>query len=131
MSKTIMIRVGAGAAALVAAAAGFLATAPNAVAASTPTVRHIQLVGTAAYQPRPAGSADPAALDTEIPQAFGPEAQEGGGVVAGRVRAQRRHNRSMTRGQGAAAGRAGANIASSDRPPRSSPTSSCATGPSC
>jgi hypothetical protein len=109
-----MFRVGAGAATLVAAAAGFLATAPNAVAAAGPTVRHIQLTGTASYQTRPAGNADPAALNTEIPQAFGPEAQEGGASLRAAATSSAGINRSMARHEGAAASRAGADIASSD-----------------
>ena len=113
MSKTIMIRVGAGAAALLAAAAGFLATAPNAVAASQPTVRHIQLVGTAAYQPRPTGTGDLAALNTEIPQAFGPEAQDGGAALRAASASSPGTNRSLSRHQGAASSRAGTDVASS------------------
>ena len=57
---------------------------PGSAAAASNT-RHIQRSGTAAYQPRPAGSAAPGPLSTEIPKAFGPEASEGGDAVTRRA----------------------------------------------
>jgi hypothetical protein len=112
MSKRLPIKVGAGVAAMLAAGAAFLTTAPNAIAASVPAVRHIQLVGTASYQPRPAG-ADPAAVSTEIPQAFGPEASEGGASLRAAAASNSPVNRSMSSRQ-SAAGRAGAEVSSSE-----------------
>jgi len=61
-------------AAALATLVGSFAAVTNASAAPAPNVRHIQKAGTATYQNRPAGSGDLAALSTEIPQAFGPEA---------------------------------------------------------
>src|SRR5690242_14931038 len=82
MSARNLIRVPAIAAVLIATAA----TAPAAAAASTPTaapfVRTIHLAGTGTFQSRPAGSGDLAALNTEIPKAFGPEANEGADSAA-------------------------------------------------
>jgi hypothetical protein len=127
MSRRVPIRVGAIAAAILASAVGSLATAPNSAAATEPTVRHVQLVGTAAYQPRPAGSADPAALSTEIPRAFGPEAQEGGaGLRAAAARATT--DRSMSRRQ-SAAGRAGQDVASSAAATAAAPNAIVRNGP--
>jgi hypothetical protein len=52
-------------------------SASAAPTASSVSVRHIQKAGSASYKPSSNGSGAPAALSTEIPRAFGPEAQEG------------------------------------------------------
>src|SRR4051794_24621690 len=61
-----------------------LVVVPGSAAAASNT-RHIRRGGTAAYQPRPAGSGAPGALSTEIPKGFGPEAGEGGDAVTRRA----------------------------------------------
>lgn len=76
-------------------------TGASATIASTSTVRHIQKGGTAQYQPRPAGSADVAALNTEIPRDFGPEAQEGADAQARPAAVPVAPNRSMAQQKGA------------------------------
>src|SRR5690348_6705266 len=53
--------------------------------APTVTTRHIQRAGSASYKPTPVGSGDPASISTEIPKAFGPEAnQDAAATVRGR-----------------------------------------------
>ena len=76
-SKVARLLAMVGVAGAVAAVSLVSATSASATISSSSTVRHIQKVGTAAYQPRPTGSGDIAALSTEIPRAFGPEAHEG------------------------------------------------------
>jgi hypothetical protein len=87
MSITITPKLaGLGAVALVAALTtaavpGSASATGNQAVAPTSVTRHIQKVGSAAYTPVPAGSGAPAAISTEIPKAFGPEAQGGGDVA--------------------------------------------------
>src|SRR5205823_1410783 len=50
--------------------------------APTVTTRHIQKGGSASYKPTPNGSGDPAAISSEIPRAFGPEANEDAAATA-------------------------------------------------
>ena len=116
MSARNLIRIPAIAAVLIATAA----TAPAAAAASTPTatpfVRTIQLAGTSTFQSKSAGSGDLAALNTEIPKAFGPEAHEGAAAAAPALAAPSAKsagtNRSMSRRVGPLAARAGDETAS-------------------
>jgi hypothetical protein len=89
------------------------ATSASATISTTPTTRHIQLVGTAAYQPRPAGTGDLAALNSEIPRAFGPEAQEGAGAKAAAASGAAPINRSMSTKTHGSAGVAGDAVTSS------------------
>jgi hypothetical protein len=70
------------AAVLVPAGVSSAAPAPTAAAAAAGTTRHIQKAGTAQFKTTPTGSGAPAALSTEIPRAFGPEAQGADAVVA-------------------------------------------------
>ncbi len=89
-----------------AAVAVVSTTSASAAITATPSVRHIQKVGTAAYQPRPTGNSDVGSLSSEIPRAFGPEAQEGADAQAQSATAAPALNRSMglQRGLHAAAG---------------------------
>jgi hypothetical protein len=66
MSRKNLMRIPAIAVVLVAAGVAAPASAAT-PAAAAPFVRTIQLAGTVANQPRPAGSGDLAALNTEIP----------------------------------------------------------------
>ncbi len=59
--------------------------ASAAPASPSVTTRHIKVAGSAAYRPTPTGSGAPAAINTEIPKPFGPEASEGGGAAAARA----------------------------------------------
>jgi hypothetical protein len=115
MSRRNLMRIPAIAVVLVAAGVAAPASAAT-PAAAAPFVRTIQLAGTVANQPRPAGSGDLAALNTEIPKAFGPEAHEGADAAAPALTAPSAKgagvNRSMVRRPGAlAAGRAGEDTA--------------------
>jgi hypothetical protein len=80
MSGRTPVRAGATAAVVLAMVLGSLSAATSAAAAAS--TRHIQKVGTAAYQPTPTGSGSIASISTEIPRAFGPEAHEASGVEA-------------------------------------------------
>jgi hypothetical protein len=64
----------------------FAGSSAASAATRTPssTTRHIQKGGVAAPRPSQNGSGDPAAISTEIPQAFGPEAHEGEDAAATR-----------------------------------------------
>ena len=86
------------AAAILAAATLSVAGSTSASAAPNVSTRHVQKVGTGSYTPTPAGSGAPAAVSTEIPQAFGPEANdEGAGIAAARPAAP---DRSLSRRHG-------------------------------
>ena len=65
--------------ALAAASAPAIATATSVgaptAASAQPATRYVHRVGTAAYRPTSRGSAAPGRLSTEVPRAFGPEAQ--------------------------------------------------------
>jgi len=106
MSRRNLMRIPAIAVVLVAAGVAAPASAAT-PAAAAPFVRTIQLAGTVANQPRPAGSGDLAALNTEIPKAFGPEAHEGADAAAPALTAPSAKgagvNRSMVRRPGALA----------------------------
>jgi hypothetical protein len=89
MTLSSPTKVSAIAAAVLAAAFGtfMLTSAPGAagaVAAPSSSVRHVQKVGSAAYEPRAAGSGALGSISTEIPKAFGPEAHEGLNASAAR-----------------------------------------------
>jgi hypothetical protein len=99
---------------LAVASVPILAGATSASATITTTSRHIQKVGTAAYQPRAAGSSDVGSLSSEIPRAFGPEAQEGGASAhAATAQPAGTTNRSMSGQNRAPAGAAEAATSSS------------------
>jgi hypothetical protein len=96
--------------------------ASAAPAASSVTTRHIKKAdGTASYKPSPNGSGLPAALNTEIPKAFGPEAQEGADAAANAAAARAAAantagpNRSLSSKHGARAGAASV-VASASAP---------------
>ena len=57
-------------------------SASAAPAAPSVTTRHIQKAGTGSYKPSPNGTGDPAAISSEIPKAFGPEAHDGEDAAA-------------------------------------------------
>jgi hypothetical protein len=77
MFRRTPAKVSATGAVILAMVLGSLAGATSASAAATPSTRHIQKVRTGTYTPTPTGSGTPAAISTEIPKAFGPEAQAG------------------------------------------------------
>src|SRR5207244_6112401 len=51
-------------------------------AAPPEPTRHTQKAGTGSYKPLPNGTGDPAAISSEIPKAFGPEAHDGEDAAA-------------------------------------------------
>jgi hypothetical protein len=78
MSRKTPPKLSAISALVLVAAVGALVVGSSSSATAAPgtSTRHIQKVGTAAYKPTPTGSGAPAPLNTEIPRAFGPEAQD-------------------------------------------------------
>jgi hypothetical protein len=110
MSLKRPTKITAIAATALAALVGSFVVAHSASATAAPNVRHIQKVGTAAYQPTATGTGAIASLSTEIPQAFGPEAQDG---LAARTATPAGPNRSFARRNGATASSAVGQIASS------------------
>jgi hypothetical protein len=88
--------------------AGMLPFAGGSGASAAPsapsvTTRHIQKGGVAAPRPSENGSGAPAAISTEIPQAFGPEAHEGEDAAGAAGARDATFNRSLS-SQHAAAG---------------------------
>src|SRR5947209_14296381 len=87
-----------------AAALVSFAGASSASAAPSTSTRHIHKVGTGAYTPTPVGSGAPAAVSTEIPKAFGPEAADAGATATHAATARpSAPDRSLSRGHGTAA----------------------------
>src|SRR5262249_17506998 len=98
--------------AAVAVAAALTPFAGSTSASAATTQRHIQRGGTTTTVPGSTGSGDYTSVNTEIPKAFGPEAHEGGDLVAARTGGPNRSLSRQHRGKAAATSAAAAASAS-------------------